>query len=162
MKVRVLTTTRLSVCRWWEETCWQERGFAVGSVESGLICLPSCWLTGEGCQRDGPGSFRACLGRVCCGSVHGCVALGMPLGSYVHLCKSIHMSAPGHTAKLVLQTSPVLHLLLSSGSKKGLSCRASLLFAIIWQGCSLWGCRTEKTLHFDEASDGAGCRAPSR
>ena len=83
VKVLVLTMMRLSVCRWWEEMYWQERDLVQGHYESGLICLPSwtdSWITGEGCQREGPGPLKACLGRVCCGSVHGCVAPGDALG----------------------------------------------------------------------------------
>ena len=163
VKVLVLTP-RLSVCRWWEETCWQERGLVQGHCESGLICLPS-WTDSQGRaarERD-QGPWEPARAVCVLGPCVDVWLQGMPLGSCLHLCKSIHMSAPGCTAGArAANLPPVLHLLLSSGSKKGLSCRASLLFAIIWQVAVCEAAELKRRITLMKPLMGVGCRAPSR
>lgn len=117
-----------------------------GQCESGLIVFPS-WAdsTGEGCCRDGPGSFLSLSGRRCW--VGPCMDVWLWGCSWVlcTLCKSIHMSAPGYTARArAANLPPVLHLLLVQEVRR--ACRAGIPFICHnLAGCSLWGCRTEKT-----------------
>ena len=94
------------------------------------------WHAGEGCQGEGPGLLRAGPGLYVLWIVHGCVVPGNVLRVMsLHLCKGIHVSAPGCAGGGSCCKPPSCPAcsLLSPGSKKGLLCRACLLFAIIWQ-----------------------------